>query len=163
MANKNQDHPPLPRSDLDQNAFNQALQFHQTGRLPEAEKLYRTILATNPRHAQTLYLLGMIAFDCNHHQAAEELVRAAITEKKNDAAFHYLLGNILNARGKPEDAIASYKISLSLKPGTPDYLNNLGTTLLALKNDSEALSIFKTLLENNPQHFIALGNTASIL
>jgi Ni,Fe-hydrogenase III small subunit len=35
------------------------LQHHRAGRLTEAERIYRQILTMNPRHADSLHLLGM--------------------------------------------------------------------------------------------------------
>ena len=37
------------------------LQFHQRGQLAEAEQIYRKILAIDPRHADSLHLLGALA------------------------------------------------------------------------------------------------------
>ncbi len=42
-------------------AFELALQQHRTGRLPEAEELYRQILAVAPDHAEALHHLGVVA------------------------------------------------------------------------------------------------------
>ena len=40
--------------------FDQAFAHHQQGRLAEAERLYREILAQNPEDANVIYLLGLL-------------------------------------------------------------------------------------------------------
>ncbi len=49
------------------------------GRLNDAERLYRQVLAVNPRHADSLHLLGMIAYQTGQHQIAADKIRKAIT------------------------------------------------------------------------------------
>jgi len=53
------------------------LAHHQAGRLNEAEGLYRKILATDPRHADGLHLLGMVAYQVGRHDTAAELIASA--------------------------------------------------------------------------------------
>ena len=120
------------RADDIQTLFNQALQFQNAGNLPEAEKIYRRILAADPHHAYSLNMLGMIALDTKHYDPAENLVRKAIAERPNAALFHDTLGNILKAQNKVEDSIACFQKALDLKPDFIDSLNNLGGTLLVL-------------------------------
>ena len=142
--------------------FNQALQFHRSGQIPEAEKLYRQILSLNPRYARALHMLGIIAMDFKHPDHAEDLVRKALAEESTPA-FHHTLGNILNARGRLDEAIAHYKKALEGAPGTPDFLNNLGATLIALCRYDEALPLFQKILEKDPKSFNALSNIGAAL
>lgn len=55
-----------------------AQQHHQAGRLAEAEKIYRQVLAQEPNHAQALNLLGLLAGQVGRADAALELIRRAI-------------------------------------------------------------------------------------
>ncbi|HQX27214.1 MAG TPA: tetratricopeptide repeat protein [Alphaproteobacteria bacterium] len=142
--------------------FNQALQFHRSGQIPEAEKLYRQILSLNPRYARALHMLGIIALDFKHPDHAEDLVRKALAEESTPA-FHHTLGNILNARGRLDEAIAHYKKALEKAPDTPDFLNNLGATLIALCRYDEALPLFQKILEKDPKSFNALSNIGAAL
>ncbi|MGB4107797.1 MAG: tetratricopeptide repeat protein, partial [Alphaproteobacteria bacterium] len=142
--------------------FNQALQFHRSGQIPEAEKLYRQILSLNPRYARALHMLGIIAMDFKHPDHAEDLVRKALAEESTPA-FHHTLGNILNARGRLDEAIAHYKKALEKAPDTPDFLNNLGATLIALCRYDEALPLFQKILEKDPKNFNALSNIGAVL
>jgi protein O-GlcNAc transferase len=54
-------------------ALDLALQRHQSGRLAEAETLYRQILAVEPRHAEALQHLGVIALQAGRYGLAVAL------------------------------------------------------------------------------------------
>ena len=58
--------------------FADAVGHHQAGRLAEAERLYRSALTINPRHDDSLHLLGVIASQSGRHDVAVELIRKAI-------------------------------------------------------------------------------------
>ncbi len=146
----------------DQNLYKQAVQFYQAGNLADAEKNLRKILSSNPQQPLGLHLMGIIAFDVQRHDVAEELVRSAIAEQDNNPSFHFTLGRILNKREKKEEAIKSYRKAIALKPDFTDALNNLGTCLLSLGQGDEALEIFLRILKEDPRNFNALCNTASI-
>ena len=51
---------PTPNITTVAAAFAQALALHQAGRLTDAEKMYRQILAAQPTHFDSLHLLGVI-------------------------------------------------------------------------------------------------------
>ena len=57
-----------------QQSFQLAVQHHQAGRLPQAEQLYRQILAQEPGHADAMHLLGVIAAQLGRNDAAVELI-----------------------------------------------------------------------------------------
>ena len=73
-------------------AFALAFQYHQTGRLADAEALYRQILAEQPNHADALHHLGVIAHQAGHHDLAIALIRDAIALAPSNAAAHSNLG-----------------------------------------------------------------------
>ena len=57
-----------------QQAFEAAFHHHQSGRLAEAEALYRQILALEPRHAEALHLLGVIAHQTGRNDVAVDWI-----------------------------------------------------------------------------------------
>ena len=71
-----------------QQALNQAATLHRAGRLAEAERLYRQILAINPRHADSLHLLGVIAHQRGRSDLAVDLIGKAIALNDRSANFH---------------------------------------------------------------------------
>src|SRR5262245_53649674 len=51
-------------------AFSQAKALHQAGQLAEAEKIYGQILKVEPKHADSLHLLGAVYYQQGNHAAA---------------------------------------------------------------------------------------------
>jgi len=65
----------------------QAISLHQKGRLSEAASLYRKILATNPKHADALNLLGLIEIQEKNSAEAIPLIDQAIAIDANTPFF----------------------------------------------------------------------------
>ncbi|MFI4976866.1 MAG: tetratricopeptide repeat protein, partial [Caulobacterales bacterium] len=111
--------------------FEEAARHHRAGRLGEAEQGYRRVLALEPRHADSLHGLGAIAHHLGRHDAAIELIGAAIAIVGRVAAYHSSLGNALKAQARLDDAAASYRRALQLQPHDAVAHNNLGNVLKA--------------------------------
>src|SRR5207245_9111689 len=56
----------------------EAASHHHAGRLAAAERLYRRILAVDPKHADSLHLLGLIAHQNGHSDEAVDLIGQSI-------------------------------------------------------------------------------------
>ena len=140
-----------PRSPVTQTMVMDALRHHQEGRLAEAEQMYRQILTVEPRHADALHLLGMVAYQTGRNDAAVELIRKAIDIHKNAASYHSNLGNVLQAQDKLEEAAASYRRALEIKPDLPEAHVNLGNILQALGEAEAGLDSYRRALKLNPE------------
>ena len=132
-----------------QAALQRAIEFHQTGRLREAEALYRQILDVQPRHADALHLLGLIALQSGHPEAAVEQIQQAIASRPSDN-FYCNLGNALKALGRRGEAIASYRQALVLNPQLPEALCNLGHTLVDEGQGEEAAACCRRAIALRP-------------
>jgi tetratricopeptide (TPR) repeat protein len=130
--------------------FAEALQHHQSGRLAEAEGGYQRILTMRPRHADSLHLLGVVAFQTGRFGQAVEIIRRAIASDANIAAYHSNLGLALVALGQAENALASYHCALKLQPDYPEALCNLGAALARLGRREEAIAAYERSLARKP-------------
>src|ERR1700722_14931268 len=126
--------------------LDEAISFHQKGRLSDAERLYRTILARNPTSADALHLLGVIAAQRKNFAAAVDLIDRAIKIQPNNAAFWSNRGNALHELKRLEEAVVSYDRALSIKPDFAEALCNRGTALKELKRLDEALESYDRAL-----------------
>jgi Flp pilus assembly protein TadD len=138
------------------------LRLHKDGRLIEAEGIYRQILAVEPHHADSLHLLGMIAYEYGNLEGAAELIRAAISIHPNGASYHSNLGNVLQAQGKLEEGVAEYRVALAIKANVPEIHINLGNVLQAQGALDDAVVSYQDALQlepGNAEAFYNLGNT----
>ena len=133
-------------------AFQAALQHHQAGRLSDAETGYRRVLAADPGHADSLHLLGVIAAQCGHLDAAVDLIGHAVAARGDIAAYHVNLGLAEQGRGRAEAAEACYRRALALEPGNADAHNNLGILLQNRGEPGAAAEAFERCLAARPDH-----------
>ena len=152
--------PPLADMTIQQ-ALEVAIQHHQSGRLAEAEALYRQILAVDPRHADALHLLGVAAAQSGRHDVAVELMTKAVSLKPNYPQAHTNLGNALSEKGRLDEAIASYRRAITLKPNYPEAYSNLGKPLMDQGQLDDAIAAYRraiALKPNLPEAHNNLGN-----
>lgn len=143
-----------------------ALKHHQAGALAEAERLYREILAAEPRHADALHLLGVIANQAGKPQLAVELIGEAIGINSLVTTYHNNFANAAKACGDLAKAEASYRSAVELDRKNVDARLNLGTLLEeqgrwdeAKKNYEAALRCVPTMM----RALVSLGRIAGVM
>lgn len=123
-----------------------ALQYHQAGRLDQAEAFYRRIIETKPGHPDALHLLGLIAHQRGDYDTAERLIRKAVLNDPSAPFFHLNLGNTLKALGKSEEALKSYEKAVRLGPKLPEAHYNLANELFINGDVERALIHYKNAI-----------------
>jgi tetratricopeptide (TPR) repeat protein len=96
-----------------------ALGHHQSGRLSEAEQLYRQVLGQQPTHARAMYYLGVIAQQSGRNDIAVDLLRRAAALDPDRAEGHYRVGMVLRELGQFDGAIAACRRALALEAKFP--------------------------------------------
>ena len=146
-------------------AFKQGKEFHQQGKLADAETIYREILALLPDHFGALHLLGVIALQTQHPQQAFDLISKAIGKNDNHAIAHCNLGNTLLDLKRPNEALACFEKAISLDQTFAMAHSNRAKALLELNRSEDALAscetalaLMPTLAEAHNNRGMALGN-----
>jgi tetratricopeptide (TPR) repeat protein len=144
--------PPFPvASRVLQGMLANALGHHQAGRLVEAERIYRRILAIDDHHADSLHLLGMIEYQRGRQDPAVQMIRQAIAIDENQAHYHTNLGTVLQARGDPDEAAACYERALMLQPDLAEAHINLGNILAVQGKLDQAVACHERALALKPE------------
>ena len=92
--------------------------------------------------------------------------RCSLARSKRDpdhAEAHYNLGLVLAALGRREEAEASYRRGLALKPGSVDGHNNLGVLLEEVGRYEEAAACYRRAIELAPELAHPLNNLGVLL
>jgi len=150
--------PPDPRQ-----LIQAGIAHHQAGRLPEAEALYRQVLARFPRHPDALHMLGVLAHHAGRHDLAVDLINQAIRITPRHAACYNNLGNAERAQGQLDAAIRSYRKALSLSPSFADAHQNLGLAFQAKGQFDKAIASLKRALALRPDSAASQLNLANVL
>jgi tetratricopeptide (TPR) repeat protein len=119
-----------------------AVQHYKSGRLAEAEAMCRQIIAVQPQHADALHLLGMIAHQTKHYQAAAKLFSRAIALNDDAARYHHSLGNTLQALQRVPEAMQSYRRAIERNPTLAIAHHRLGLLEYASNNFAGAAKSF---------------------
>src|SRR6185437_12346816 len=96
--------------------FNQAVQAHQSGRLPEAEALYRKIISDNPKNFDALHMLGVLCSNTGKLRDADKCFQAALSIDSGFAPCHVNYGFFLVSQRRHSEAIEKFDKATALFP-----------------------------------------------
>jgi tetratricopeptide (TPR) repeat protein len=143
-----------------QPVFSQAVTHHQAGRLQQAAELYRQILTEQPRHADSLHLLGLVAYKTGRLEEAAGLIADAIQQDSTKASYRFNLGVVLQKQGKLEEAGEAYRRAVKLNPSYIEAQSNLGNVLMEQGKLNQAVAAHQQALrlnQNSPEAHNNLG------
>ena len=125
-----------------------------SGKLEEAKTQYQQALAVAQGEARARALRGLvnIAIASKQYGEAENDVRQYLAAAPSDSHAHLLLGRLLAAQGKNDDALV--ELTKAGQTNDTGVLREQADLLSALNRDAEALPIYQRLIElegNNAQ------------
>jgi predicted Zn-dependent protease len=136
---------------------------------PEAARpILDGLLATHPGDGLILLERGKVALQSSELAEAESYLRKAVAASPHNQTANYLLGQCLNQRGRPEEALQymqeADRIHSELErlrdlmrqtrdaPPDPNTRYEIGRLLLQNAHEQEGLVWLEGLLETAPQH-----------
>jgi tetratricopeptide (TPR) repeat protein len=146
-----------------QQALDLAVQHHQAGRLRDAEKIYRQILASDPDNPHALHLLGVLMSQSGRGDLAVEYIRRAIAQNPTAAQYQNNLGAALMSAGRIADAVDTYQRVLVLQPELPEAHANLGIALMRMGKFARAAEYLQFAVKARPTDFKFLDSLGSAL
>jgi Flp pilus assembly protein TadD len=133
------------------------------GKVPEAEAMYRKVLAEEPECGQAVHFLGMSAARRGKLEEAVALVRKSIELEPQSAEFHNNLATVLGRMNRPIEALGEAQRALDIKADQPEALGNKGVALEALGRLDEAIDAYRKAMELKADHVDALANLGAAL
>jgi tetratricopeptide (TPR) repeat protein len=134
------------------------IEHHRSGRLGEAEAIYRRVLALEPHNADAIQLLGVIAHQSGRPEEAIKMIGEAIALNRNAPGYRINIGEAYRALGRLDEAEAAQKEALALDPRSAEALNNLGLVQFDKGNRNAAIECYRRALALRPDFIDAHRN-----
>jgi len=145
------------------NTFSDALALHQSGRLAEAEAVYRLLLAGAPSDPRLLAHLGLVRAQCGALEEGRDLLAEAVRRDPSEPAAPFHLGSILMALGRPEEALGAFSAALTLAPANAEFYFAAGNAAFQLGRYDEAAEAYAGADRLQPGRIEVLLNWGSAL
>ncbi|MEE8332984.1 MAG: sulfotransferase [Alphaproteobacteria bacterium] len=131
-------------------ALRSGMRAHETGDLRSAETYYRQILAADGNNADALNLLGVIALQNSHPEAAIELIQKSLAINHQNPDGHVNLGAALLSLGQLPAALASFNRALAIDPRHMNAHYNSGLLFLDSGDFEQARKAFSVVIQIEP-------------
>jgi tetratricopeptide (TPR) repeat protein/SAM-dependent methyltransferase len=135
-----------------QQLFEAALRYQKAGQVAEAARLYDRILATEPRHMDSLQNLGVIAMKAGRLDMAIDLLRRALAVSDRSVELHCNLAVALHAKERDEEAIVHCRRVLAIKADHAGAHMVLAKVLHRQGKREEAIACYRRVLAGMPEH-----------
>lgn len=132
-----------------------AVALHRSGKLPEAEDAYRSILEDRPDDPDVCHFYGMLLFQTGKYEAGMESVRRALELVPNYAGALNNLANMKMKYYQLDEAEALYQRSAELDEQAVEPRLNLGVIARAKQEYPIAEQMYKSVLSLDPDHLVA--------
>jgi tetratricopeptide (TPR) repeat protein len=106
----------------------------------------------HPEHSSLFYLQGLIEEARGNWDAAVESYDNAIAADRQNILAYFRKGYTLDLRGMDEEAVRTYEIARRLRPLHVNVLFNLGVLYEDTGKNRKAAQIYRTILEDMPNH-----------
>ena len=148
---------------MNQGLLGQAVDLHGQGRLAEAERLYKQLLAANPNLMDARHMLGVLKAQQGQNNEAHDLIAPVVAANPQDVLALTNFGNVLRALLRHEAALQIFDRALALVPGHPDAWCNRANVLQDMGRPEEALANYDHALSLKPNFLLALNNRGNAL
>ncbi|MGD9719620.1 MAG: tetratricopeptide repeat protein [Pirellulales bacterium] len=151
-----------------------AKMLHQSGRLREAEAIYRQLLAADPGNVEVEYLLAAVCDSLGRADEAIARLQGLLARAPNHAETHNHLGALLAERGQLAAAIQHFEIAVRLRPqwteprqnleqARVNELNQRGLAQVAAADLAGAIACYRQALVLRPDDVASRGNLGNAL
>ena len=138
--------------------LDQAVAFHQAGQLSKAERLYQQVLADNPRNADALHLLGVVAYQVGRHEIAVNLITHAIEIDPQQIEAYNNLGIVFKEQKKLEKSIQTYHKAIEINPDHAEAHYNLGNAYQEQGKSEKSIQAYHKAIKIQPDYAEVYNN-----
>jgi len=133
------------------------------GRMEDAEKLLREMLAKDPDDEKALRMLGNIALEVSHFKAARRLLQRAVDLAPGFAMGWNDLANVDLRQDRYDEALQKIQRAIDIDPKLVHSYVMRGNVLTRAQRHEESLAAYRQALDLNPGTIGALAGMGHVL
>ncbi len=145
-----------------QGQFEQALQLHRSGKLDDAEKIYRTILNEIPTFTPALANMGVLMRTRGKPAEAINFYQRVLEQNPQDATVYSNMGHALTNLGRYADAVKACQKAIEINPQFGSAWDNLSLALKRMDRYTEAEQASERAVRIDPDNANAWNNLGSV-
>ncbi len=134
--------------------------YESMGMFDDAKKVLITALQQDIYHARIWYQYALFLNKAGLYDQSLQALDQGLKINRHLAYMWSLQGQIHLKLGYPEKALDSFEQALAYQPTNDDYLMQLGRSYAALTFFDDAINVFDSILDHNPQYVPAYVNKA---
>jgi tetratricopeptide (TPR) repeat protein len=134
--------------------------YYREGRLLDAERVYRRMLAIQPDHAEAHANLGVLAAESGRKDDAERFYRRALEIDPTLDEVRLALADVLIERGKVDDAVAEWRAAADRNPAVIEFHVKIAEAFELAQRFDEAAAAYGHVVDrhgNDPSLRLRLG------
>ena len=136
---------------ISQQSLNSGVDAHRAGKLADAERFYKQVLAAEPNHPDAWRLLGVIATQVGKFDVAVQLISRSAQIQPNIPEVWADLGAALLGLGKSDEAKTAYEKALAIRPTFAPARSNLGDVFSKLGDVEQAMAHWQEAARVDPK------------
>jgi tetratricopeptide (TPR) repeat protein len=138
------------------------LRHMQAGRHLDAQLCCEQGLAIDPRHVDSLHLMGLLSLQARQYDHAIEWIARA--NGQDPRGQHLIsLGIALTQQGLHGEAFKAFDAAVGITPDDAETWLHHANALASLQRSAEAVTSYRQVLELNPYHADAAFRSAALL
>lgn len=143
--------------------FQEALQCHRSGRVDQAEQMYRQLLGMLPDAPPVLHFLGLLLCETGRADSGLPMLEHSVALQPGVAEHHNNLATVLQSLGRHADAAESFRKAIGIRGDYPEAWFNLGNALYADGATAGAEEAWRRALALRPDYVKAGLNLGHLL
>lgn len=118
------------------------LVYHQTQRLPEAERYYRDALKLNPLYLEAINNVGSVEFVRKRYERAIDNYNKALKIRPESPTVLLNVGACLFALQRYDEGFKAYQRALEIDPKAFDHTSSFGTLIQTTQRNEPMLNFY---------------------
>ena len=147
---------------IERHELQEAFRLHSCGNQKKAAELYQKIIGADPRHPDSMHIIGGLAFCLGEERIATEMLNQAIQLNSDRSHYYGTLGDVYKQQKELDKALQCYQKAVQLDPAVAEIMISLAKVYHLKGRIDDAATWYGKALKQKPNSIRALVGLGTI-